>query len=159
MALDAGQSAGESFSRVTTSELLGDATEGLDPARIKLALQGADAEALFVPRRAVGQALRAVIKNALDATPNAAETSITVQSRADTCEVWVDDQGPGMRPEVLQHVGEPFFTTKEPGAGMGLGLFLSRTVLERLGGALYIESVAGRGTRVRLDIPRGNLSH
>jgi two-component system sensor histidine kinase RegB len=159
MALEAGQSAGESFAQVTTAELLGDATEGLDATRLKLALQGAAGETLFVPRRAVGQALRAVIKNALDATPNAAEASITVQARGDTCQVWIDDQGPGMRPEVLQHVGEPFFTTKEPGAGMGLGLFLSRAVLERLGGALHIESVLGRGTRVRVDIPRGNLSH
>jgi two-component system sensor histidine kinase RegB len=159
MALEAGQSAGEGFTRVTASELLGDATEGLDPTRIKLTLQGADRDALFVPRRAVGQALRAVIKNALDATPNAAETSIAVQSRGDTCQVWINDSGPGMRPEVLQRVGEPFFTTKEPGAGMGLGLFLSRAVLERLGGSLHIESEPGRGTRVRLDIPRGNMSH
>lgn len=160
MALDAGQSAGESFTQVTPSELLGDATEGLDPARLKLAVQSAAGnERLFVPRRAVGQALRAVIKNALDATPKETETSITVHTSAETCQVWVDDRGPGMRPDVLQHAGEPFFTTKEPGAGMGLGLFLSRAVLERLGGALHIESTLGQGTRVRLDIPRGNLSH
>lgn len=160
MALDAGQSAGESFTQVTPRELLGDATEGLDPARLKLAVQGAaDGASLFVPRRAVGQALRAVIKNALDATSKEAETSITVNTSDNTCQVWIDDTGPGMRPEVLQHAGEPFFTTKEPGAGMGLGLFLSRAVLERLGGGLHIESTFGAGTRVRLDIPRGNLSH
>jgi two-component system sensor histidine kinase RegB len=159
MALDAGQNAGEGFTRVTLSELLGDATVGLDPARFRLRLSDTASELLFVPRRAVGQALRAVITNALDATPNAAETSITVQTSGDTCQVYVADRGPGMRPEILQRVGEPFFTTKDPGRGMGLGLFLSRAVLERLGGALHVESTLGSGTRVRIDIPRGNLSH
>jgi two-component system sensor histidine kinase RegB len=160
MALDAGQSAGEGFSQVTPRELLGDATEGMDAARLKFAVQeAAEGVALFVPRRAVSQALRAVIKNALDATPKETETSISVQSLGDHCQVVVDDRGPGMRPEILERVGEPFFTTKEPGSGMGLGVFLSRAVLERLGGALHIESTLGRGTRVRLEIPRGNLSH
>jgi two-component system sensor histidine kinase RegB len=160
MALDAGQNAGEGFAQVTPRELVADAMQGLEGARLNVALQGEAAdEKLFVPRRALGQALRAVIKNALDATPNSLETTITLQTTGATCQLWVDDRGPGMKPEILQHVGEPFFTTKEPGAGMGLGLFLSRAVLERLGGALHIESTPGRGTRVQLEIPRGNLSH
>ena len=48
--------------------------------------------------------------------------------------------------EVLERVGEPFFTTKPPGRGMGLGLFLARSVVERVGGSLRLDSNVGRGT-------------
>ena len=54
-----------------------------------------------------------------------------------------------MSEEVLARVGEPFFTTKPTGRGMGLGVFLARAVLERLDGELHIASQAGRGTSAR----------
>ena len=54
---------------------------------------------------------------------------------------------------VLARVGEPFFTTKEPGQGMGLGLFVARALCEQIGGRLEIESIEGRGTTVRMNVP------
>lgn len=63
----------------------------------------------------------------------------------------VSDEGPGMDPAVLARAGEPFFTTKDPGRGMGLGLFISRLLTERAGGRFTIES--GRGTRITLEFP------
>jgi len=48
---------------------------------------------------------------------------------------------------------EPFFTTKGPGRGMGLGLFLARSVVALLGGTLSIESKLGAGTRVTMTLP------
>ena len=65
----------------------------------------------------------------------------------------VRDTGVGMTQAVLARAGEPFFTTKEPGQGMGLGLFVSRAALERVGGQLELESTAGQGTRARLEVP------
>jgi two-component system sensor histidine kinase RegB len=65
----------------------------------------------------------------------------------------VRDHGPGMSPEILARVGEPFFTTKPTGRGMGLGLFLARTVVERLGGALTLDSGGVRGTTARIAVP------
>lgn len=56
-----------------------------------------------------------------------------------------------MAPEVLARAGEPFFTTKEPGQGLGLGLFLTRVFAERSGGSLTIH--ADEGTTVVLDLP------
>jgi two-component system sensor histidine kinase RegB len=58
-----------------------------------------------------------------------------------------------MSAESLRHAGEPFFTTREPGKGMGLGVFLVRTVADRLGGRLTLESSVGAGTSATLKLP------
>jgi len=58
-----------------------------------------------------------------------------------------------MPAEVLARVGEPFFTTKVPGEGMGLGLFLTRTLAEQLGGEFHITSRPGVGTEARIELP------
>ncbi|HMV67337.1 MAG TPA: ATP-binding protein, partial [Myxococcota bacterium] len=63
------------------------------------------------------------------------------------------DDGSGMDPEVARRVGEPFFTTQAPGEGMGLGVFLARTVVERAGGRLELRSAPGVGTTARVELP------
>jgi two-component system sensor histidine kinase RegB len=65
----------------------------------------------------------------------------------------VTDNGSGMGEEVMRRIAEPFFTTKEPGRGMGLGTFLVRTFAERMGGELSYESCQGRGTTATLILP------
>lgn len=68
--------------------------------------------------------------------------------------VEVSDTGTGMDTEVLEHIFEPFFTTKSTGEGTGLGLPTSLQVVREAGGELHVESAAGRGTRVRVLLPR-----
>ena len=68
--------------------------------------------------------------------------------------ITVTDAGVGMSPDVLARAGEPFFSTKEQGAGTGLGLFVARATMEQLGGSLAIQSGAGAGTTVTMTIPR-----
>ena len=63
----------------------------------------------------------------------------------------VRDRGVGMSPDVRRRVGEPFYTTKEPGQGLGLGLFLTRAFAERTGGTLQFEG--DKGTTAILEIP------
>jgi two-component system sensor histidine kinase RegB len=58
-----------------------------------------------------------------------------------------------MSPDVLARAVEPFFSTKPPGGGMGLGLFLARSLVERLGGRLVLESARGAGTTATLVVP------
>ncbi len=65
----------------------------------------------------------------------------------------VQDDGTGMPPEVVARLGEPFFTTKGEGRGTGLGLASVRSILDKLGGALQVESVQGEGTTFHLEIP------
>jgi signal transduction histidine kinase len=68
------------------------------------------------------------------------------------------DTGPGMSPEVLARAQEPFFTTKPPGTGTGLGLAMARGFVEQSGGAMLIESAPGRGTVVKLWLPVAQAS-
>jgi two-component system sensor histidine kinase RegB len=64
----------------------------------------------------------------------------------------VSDRGPGMSPEILRRVGEPFFSTKPAGQGLGLGVFIARTLSEQMGGSLRLDSTPGRGTRATVEI-------
>jgi PAS domain S-box-containing protein len=67
--------------------------------------------------------------------------------------ILVTDTGTGMDRAVLARVTEPFFTTKEPGKGTGLGLAMAKGFVEQSGGSLSIDSVVGRGTRIILWLP------
>ena len=161
MAGGAGEHPGESLESMSVNELL---TEAMTGARsqpdVSIAL-AADvaAQTVRLPPRAVAQALRSIITNAQDASgPECAP--VIVNGRLDDAQrlgthllIEIIDRGPGMRAEVLERVGEPFFTTKAPGHGMGLGLFLTRAVVDSLGGSLDIQSTAGTGTRVALRLP------
>jgi CheY-like chemotaxis protein len=65
----------------------------------------------------------------------------------------VSDTGGGMDGSVLARVTEPFFTTKEPGKGTGLGLAMAKGFVEQSGGSLSIDSAVGHGTRIILWLP------
>ncbi len=58
-----------------------------------------------------------------------------------------------MTPDLVSRAGEPFFTTKPPGQGLGLGLFLARSLADQLDGRFTIDSAPGRGTTVALRLP------
>ena len=66
----------------------------------------------------------------------------------------VRDEGAGMSEHVRAHALEPFFTTKEPGKGTGLGLPTVFGIVRQSGGSLDIESALGKGTSVRVYLPR-----
>jgi len=114
---------------------------------------------LRLPPRAVSQALRSLITNAQDASPPTAAVVVAVSRNASTIELAIQDRGAGMPSEILARIGEPFFTTKPPGRGMGLGLFLARAVIEAVGGTLQIESKAGEGTSVLVALPTDVVLH
>jgi len=93
--------------------------------------------------------------NSLDAMPNGgALTFRTGILEGDQVEVSVEDNGTGMTPEVLAHVLEPFYTTKEVGKGTGLGLSMTYGVVKAHGGSIDISSQPGQGTAVKLRFPR-----
>lgn len=146
---------GESVSACTIGALLDEALVGTRGAPVVNCDVPAELAqvALRLPPRAVSQALRSLITNAQDASPPTAAVTIAVRRTDTTLELEVRDRGAGMPSEILARIGEPFFTTKQPGRGMGLGLFLARAVIEAVGGTLDIGSVAGAGTSVRVTLP------
>lgn len=155
MSMEGAEPAGEASVEVKVSELLAATLAEFGPSsrvRTKIA-EEADAAKLVIPRRAVEQALVALIRNAVDASANRAMVTLSAAVEAGSVQFVVEDSGAGMDEETLRHVGEPFFTTKEPGRGMGLGVFLVRTLAHRLGGGLTFESAIGRGTRVTFELP------
>jgi two-component system sensor histidine kinase RegB len=108
---------------------------------------------LHCQTQATTQALRGILKNAIQASPPEKHVEVAAQRDGRMCRVAIRDFGAGMSPDVLARAGEPFFTTKEPGEGMGLGLFLTRVVAERVGGRLDLESTLGEGTTAVLLLP------
>jgi two-component system, sensor histidine kinase RegB len=106
---------------------------------------------------AVHQALGVLVRNAFDASPAQGAVALSIQRRQDHISFEVRDHGCGMPEEVLRRAGEPFFTTKDPGHGMGLGLFLVRLVAEKFGGALKLQSAPGQGTRCVLELPADKI--
>ncbi len=155
MATDAGESAGEEIVELTVAQLLEQMLEGLpDACRIQTEMVGdSQWSRLVVPRHALVQSLRGLVRNALDASPSEGHVDLRATRYRARLKIEIRDHGTGMSSEVLDRAGEPFFTTKEPGQGMGLGLFLTRKVIERLEGSLQLISHPGKGTTAIVQLP------
>lgn len=125
-------------------------------SRVNFRIEDA-AASLELPLGQTTQSVVALIRNALDASPVDAHIAVSVTQRGAKVQISVDDRGCGIPASLLPRVGEPFFTTKQPGHGLGLGLFLVRAFVESRGGELIIESTQGVGTRARMRIPIGCL--
>jgi two-component system sensor histidine kinase RegB len=97
------------------------------------------------------QAISSLLKNAFDASPRDDRVLLRFATRDGMARIEVRDRGVGMPRETQLRAGEPFFTTKETGKGLGLGLFLVRTFAERSGGTLDFD--VRDGTTAILEIP------
>ena len=94
-----------------------------------------------------------VLSNAVTAsTPDQAVVIQTGQRDVDTVFMRVKDLGKGMNDETLRHIFDPFFTTKKTGS-TGLGMYITSSILNRLGGDIHIESRLGQGTVVDILLP------
>jgi len=145
----------EGMEAVTLADLVRESLIGIRPGpRVRLDVTpGASTATLYLPPRTVVQALRSIVNNAQDASPPDREVLVAATRTGAKVTIEIIDRGLGMSPEVLARAGEPFFTTKEPGRGMGLGLFLARAVIESVSGSLRIDSQPGQGTCVTISMP------
>jgi len=103
----------------------------------------------------IEQVLLALIMNALDAMPQGGNLWLTTAMDPDQeiVRIVVRDDGTGISPEILPRLFEPFLTTKETGKGVGLGLAIARSILERHNGNIEVQSELGRGTTFTLTLP------
>jgi two-component system sensor histidine kinase RegB len=153
MSARAGENAGEPIVDLAVGAWVEGALDGL-PGRERVRVEVDCGQArVRGPVRGLERALRVLLRNALQAAPPGAAVRLTAGCPGGGVAVEVADDGPGMAPDVLARAGEPFFTTKEPGQGSGLGIYIARTLAEQLGGSLEIRSVKGRGTIARIELP------
>ncbi|HKU24630.1 MAG TPA: ATP-binding protein [Candidatus Sulfotelmatobacter sp.] len=111
----------------------------------------------------IEQVLLALLMNAADAMPQGGNLWIKSSSTAEASmvKIVVRDDGSGIPDEILARIFEPFLTTKETGRGVGLGLAISHSILERHNGTIEVESKVGKGTTFTVSLPweadRGNV--
>jgi two-component system NtrC family sensor kinase len=103
----------------------------------------------------IEQVLLALIVNAIDAMPQGGNLwlNTSCDPKADQIRIVVRDDGTGIPADILPRLFEPFLTTKETGRGVGLGLAISRSILERHSGTIEVQSELGRGTTFTLTLP------
>ena len=121
-----------------------------EESRVRLRARG-ETTAEVDPRR-FEEALLNLVANAIEATPPGGEVLVEIRREGDGSEIVIRDSGHGMAPETLRRLGTPFFTTRENGTG--LGVMLARAAVVQHGGTLRYESEPGKGTTVRVTLPR-----
>jgi two-component system sensor histidine kinase RegB len=157
MSVQSAEPLGEAHTKVPLRDLLTHVVDQFPEAgrsllRVSLADETLTAS---LPKKATIQSLVALIQNALDANVKQQPICIVAKKEFSELMIAIEDRGEGMPDNVLRRIAEPFFTTKEPGRGMGLGTFLVSTFAERLGGRLVFDSALGEGTTVTLRLPLG----
>jgi CheY-like chemotaxis protein len=105
----------------------------------------------------LGQVVLNLLVNSAQAIPEGApernEVRVSARAAGDRVRIEVSDTGAGMAPEVSARIFDAFFTTKQVGGGLGLGLSICHGIVTRAGGTIEVHSEPGRGTRVRVELP------
>jgi signal transduction histidine kinase len=110
-----------------------------------------DLPAVRVNREILLEVLDNLLRNAFDAIPEGGRVLVRAQRLKEAVHLVVEDDGPGIAPEHLERVFEPFYTTKV--GGTGLGLPLSKRLVAQCGGSLTADSRPGEGCRFRIVLP------
>lgn len=113
---------------------------------------------ILVDRVGLVQVLTNLVANGAAAAGSAGRVYARAARTAGGCDITIDDTGPGIRPDFLSRIFEPFFSTKAVGQGTGLGLSVSRGLIESMRGTLTAESHWGgprTGARFRISFPAG----
>lgn len=157
MSVDAGQSIAETVQRVPWSRIRDETLAGLhDAKRVDWSTGFNDDEsAASVPLVTLSQALRGLIQNGLDASGPGQHVAVGIAATQGAhWTITIRDRGHGMTADTAHRAGQPFFTTKPPGKGMGLGVFLAGSLIRRLGGRIEFQSHVGSGTTVIVQLPQ-----
>jgi signal transduction histidine kinase len=133
----------------------------LEPLRPTAAARGLRLEFAPPPRPVevmvdVGQvveALRAVVMNAVEAVEDGGQVGVAARAGVTAAEIEVADDGRGMDAATLRRAFDPFFSGREAGRGIGLGLPKAWRLVELNGGAVRVDSRPGGGTRVTIEMP------
>ena len=136
-------------------ELIADWRDTRPAVHVQYEGHGTQAPPRIIADQTVSQAIVNILNNAADASPHEVEIAARWNMRELTLEVC--DRGPGLDANVEARAGELFFSTKEPGQGLGLGLFLAQATLSRLGGSVHLYNRPGGGACTRIELPLTQL--
>lgn len=120
---------------------------------VQIDLQRPNDENLFVlgERKLFEQCLMNILKNSIEAMPNGGKLQISLIYHHRTVRIDIHDTGQGMTQRQIQRLGEPYFTTKEKGTG--LGMMVSFSIINRMNGKLSVRSEQGKGTCFSIELP------
>jgi signal transduction histidine kinase len=118
-------------------------------------------EQVYLDPDKIKQAILNIITNAIDFTPVGGTIRVVTKNspgkrNSDSVRIWISDNGPGIPPEIIDKIFDPYFTTKRHGNmrnGTGLGLFIAYRDLQDHGGALEVQSEENRGATFILTLP------
>jgi signal transduction histidine kinase len=113
----------------------------------------ADLPSITVDRRQFQEVLFNLVRNAGQAIIPPGTIRVRGRLHEGQVRIEIEDTGIGIPPDKLGKIYDPFFTTKEPGKGTGLGLFIVRQIVERNRGRIEVQSAVGKGTTFSLDFP------
>ncbi|HLY63113.1 MAG TPA: ATP-binding protein [Terriglobia bacterium] len=116
---------------------------------------GRDLPAVHCDPAQIEQVLLALVMNAIDAMPSGGNLAVRARHLPDASQVQVEvsDDGAGIAAELLPQLFEPFFTTKDRGHSVGLGLAISRNIIERHQGRIEVTSEPKRGAKFTITLP------
>ena len=143
---------------VDLNQLVGNVTRVLQPLlgeaiELVTRLSPSLARVSANPHR-IGQVIMNLVVNARDAMPNGGRLTIETSNVGQTVMLAVGDTGCGMNDETRARLFEPYFTTKEPGRGSGLGLATVYDVVTQCGGQISVASDTGAGSTFKIYLPR-----
>ena len=102
------------------------------------------------------QVILNIVTNALDASEEGGKIEIRARCKGETIQVEIEDNGQGIPESQIKRILDPFYTTKPPGQGTGLGLFVSYGIIQKMNGQLEVQSIEGQGTIVEITLQKGS---
>lgn len=153
--LNFGREAPLSYSRVDIDEIIRECFELLEYRlkNIALTLNLQLQESFCLDVEALRQIIVNMALNAIQAMPEGGSLTVTTKRTYTRIVITMEDTGSGIEPAILNKIFDPFFTTKDVGEGTGLGLAVSYSLIQQMGGTIEVESEPGMGTIFTISLP------
>ncbi len=159
LSVSAGASRAEGGGRLPLENYLEEILQNWQTTRLGVSVrhrfEGPRPSPEIVAEQVLSQAIVNILNNAADVSPENIE--ITGLWDEHELELKICDRGAGLAPDAVHAAGQPFFTTKAPGQGLGLGLFLAHATLRRFGGKVQLYNREGGGVCTQLTLPLSGL--
>jgi signal transduction histidine kinase len=153
--LNFGRRAPLTYSRVNIDEIIRECFELLEYRlkNISLNLNLNLQESYFIDVEALRQIMVNTALNAIQAMPEGGSMTVSTNRTYTQIVIIVEDSGSGIDPAIMSRIFDPFFTTKEVGEGTGLGLAVTYSLVQQMGGTIEVTSEPGKRTAFTITLP------